>query len=165
MNEVLYSICAASIVTALYRYLAPTDKFGSQIKLLLACFFVLTAVNAVGNALGGWEMPDISTDAAYIDFGGDVKKLTAEETAKELRGRIRETLLQNGISPKKIYIDVNISDSGSISIIEIRLVFDDDGYERDAERAAALVRRVTGAGVKVTAEKLPKVTVKERGSR
>ncbi|MBQ9383965.1 MAG: hypothetical protein IJT87_06985 [Ruminiclostridium sp.] len=163
MSEVLFSICAASIMTAIYRYLAPTEKFGSQIKLLLACFFVLTVTGVVGRALGAWELPDLAkSDGSYTDYSVRVRQLTAEETAKELRGAIRERLTEKGIRPEKIYIDVNISDTGSISIIEIRLVFDDEGYALYADRAVALVRQMTGAKTKVTAETVQRLPIKER---
>ncbi len=163
MSEVLFSICAASIMTAIYRYLAPTDKFGSQIKLLLACFFVLTITGVVGRAFGGWELPKLAeADGSYADYSVRVRQLTAEETAKELRSTIRARLTENGMAPEKIYIDVNISDTGSISISEIRLVFDDNGYAQYAERAVGLVRRMTGTKTKVTAEAVHRSPTKER---
>ena len=155
MNEVLFSICAASMLTAIYRYFAPSDKFGAQIKLLLACFFVLTVIGAVTGAYGGAELPDIANaDGSYNDYTVQIRSMTARETAENLRKAIRERLAEKGIVPEKIYIDVNISDTGCISISEVRLVFTADDHEAYAEKAVVLVRAMTGTETAVTAEKI-----------
>ncbi len=154
MNEVLFSVCAASMLTAIYRYFAPTDKFAAQVKLLLACFFVLTVIGAVSGAYDRLDLPDIAqADGAYNDYTVQIKSMTARETAENLRKTIRERLAEKDIRPEKIYIDVNISDTDCISISEVRLVFTADEYDANAKRAVVLVRRMTGTDVAVTAEK------------
>ncbi|MBQ9484445.1 MAG: hypothetical protein IJU82_09655 [Ruminiclostridium sp.] len=153
MKELLISICVTAVMTGVYKALVPSDKMSSQVKLLVSCFFMVSVINAVSGAVPFWDISDIlDADTSYNDYSVQLEKLTAEETANELRKRISEKLAEENISPEKIYIDVNISDSGSISISEIKLVFIRKEYELHGQRAVVLVRSVTGTKVKVTAE-------------
>lgn len=153
MKEILISICVTAVMTGVYKALVPSDKMSSQVKLLVSCFFMVSVINAVSGAVPFWDISDIlDADTSYNDYSVQLEKLTAEETANELRKRISEKLAEENISPEKIYIDVNISDSGSISISEIKLVFIRKEYELHGQRAVVLVRSVTGTKVKVTAE-------------
>ncbi len=163
MKEVLMSICAAAIMTAVYKALAPTEKFGVQIRLLVSCFFVLTVINAISGAVPFWDISDIiEADMSYNDYSVHLDNTVTEETARELRSRIKEALAEEGISPEKIYIDINISDNGRISINEIKLVFGRKEYEQNAEKAVVLTRNITGTKIKVTAE-LSSLSRKEQG--
>ncbi len=153
MKEVLVSICVTAIMTAVYRALSPTDKFGAQIKLVISCFFAVTVISAVSGIIPFWDISDIlNADTSYNDYSVQLGKLTAEETANSLRRTLTEELAKEGITPEKIYIDVNISDKGSISISEITLVFEQAEYELLAQRAVVLAQRLVGTKTKVTAE-------------
>ena len=153
MKEILLSVCVTAVMTAVYKALAPSDKFSSQIKLLVSCFFVVSVIGAVSGTVGLSDISDIiNADTSYNDYTVQLEKQTAEETAKNLRGIIADELAKEGISPEKIYVDVNISDKGSISISEIKLVFRREDYEANAYRAIVLTRRLTGTKIKVTAE-------------
>ncbi|MBP5604604.1 MAG: hypothetical protein J6X60_03555 [Ruminiclostridium sp.] len=153
MNTILFSICAAALIAAIYKAVAPSDKFGDQIKMLTACFFTVTVIGAVTGTAAEWDISDIiSFDAAYNDYSRDTERLMAEETAKRLRERISEKLAGEKISPEKIYIDINIPDGRSISINEIKLVFRQGDYDSKSERAVVLVKQLVGTRIKVTAE-------------
>ena len=109
MKEILLSVCVTAIMTAVYKALAPSDRFASQIKLLVACFFVVSVIGAVSGASGLIDITDIiNADTSYNDYTVQLEKLTAEETANNLRKVIAEELAKAGISPEKIYVDVNI---------------------------------------------------------
>lgn len=162
MKEILLSVCVTAVMTALYKALAPADKFGAQIKLIVSCFFVVSVINAVGGASGLFDISEIVTsDTSYNDYSVQFEQLTAEETAKRIRDITAEALAAEGIFPKKIYVDINISDKGSISISEIKLVFDEKDYELYSDRAIVLARRTIGTKIKVTAETSPRAK-KER---
>ena len=149
-------------MTGVYKALVPSDKASSQIKLLVSCFFTVSVINAVSGAVPFWDISDIlEADTSYNDYSVQLEKLTADETANALRRRISEKLAEENIVPEKIYVDVNISDSGSISISEIKLVFIRKEYELHGQRAVVLAKSVTGTKVKVTAE-LDSRTEKER---
>ena len=160
MKELLISICVTAIMTGVYKALAPSDKAAPQMKLLVSCFFTVSVISAVSGSVPFWDISGIlGADTSYNDYSVQLEKLTAEETTSELRRRISEKLAEENIVPEKIYIDINISDSGSISISEIKLVFIRKDYELHGQRAVVLVKSITGT--KVTAEPDPR-TEKER---
>ena len=153
MKELLVSICVTAVMTGVYKALVPSDKFSAQIKLLVSCFFIVSVINAVSGTVPFWDISDIlEADTSYNDYSVQLEKLTAKETADVLRRRISEKLAEENIVPEKIYVDVNISESGSISISEIKLVFIRKEYELHGRRAVVLAKNVTGTGIKVTAE-------------
>ncbi len=165
MKNVLFSICAAAIMTAIYRLIAPTDRFGAQIKLLVSCFVIVTVISAVSGEIPAWDISDIlSADTSYNDYAVQLDNAVTEETARKLRDRISEVLAEEEIFPEKIYIDINISDKGRISINEIKLVFGIKEYEEKAERAVVLVQQEVGTRIKVTAE-IASRAEKEQGVR
>ncbi len=156
MKEMVVSVCAAAIITAIYKAIAPTEKFGAQIKLLTACFFLLSAVSAVSGLNSAWDLSDIIIpDGSYNDYSVQFGEQVSGETAAVLRREIAEMLAGENIFPEKIYTDTHISDNGSISINEIKLVFDKEDYALQAEYACVLVRRLVGTSIKVTAEITP----------
>ena len=163
MRQMLFSICAAAVITTLYKALIPTERFSAQIKLLISCFFAVTVINAVSGLNAAWDFSDIlSADTSYNDYTVQVFGFAEEKTADALRAVIYEKLGEEGIVPEKIYIDVNISDNGSISISDIKLVFGSvSDYAAYAERAVALTKRLAGTGTGVTAEITPQAK-KER---
>ena len=152
-------------MTAIYRLIAPTDRFGAQIKLLISCFVILTVINAVSGEIPAWDISDIlGADMSYNDYAVQLDNAVTEETARQLRDRIAEILAEEDIHPEKIYIDINISDKGRISINEIKLVFGMKEYENNAERAAVLIEQEVGTKIKVTAEVSSRAQ-KEQGIR
>ena len=153
MKEVLFSICVTAMLTAVYKALVPADRFGAQIKLLVACFFTVSVINAMCGVVPFWDISEITdTDTSYNDYSVRFRELTADETAGNLRKAISEKLGEHGITPEKIYIDVDISDNGSISISEIKLVFVQKEYGLYAEKAIVLARSVVGTKTKISAE-------------
>ena len=156
MKEMLITICAAAIMTAVYKAIAPTDRFGTQIKLLTACFFILSVISAVSGLNEAWDISDITIpDGGYNDYSVRLGESISEETAAVLRREISERLAEENIFPEKIYIDIHISDNGRISINEIKLVFDSRYLGNTADRAVVLVKKMTGTSIKVTAEPTP----------
>ncbi len=152
MNEIIFGICICAVITAIFRMLIPSDKFEKQVKLVISCFFVVSVMSLIGECAGINDFSDIfDIDTEYVDYSAELYKLTADEVADELRERIKEKLQQEGISTEKIYIGVNISDSGSISISEIGLVLEDFN-EYDAERAVMITRSLVGKETEVEAE-------------
>ncbi|MCR4779477.1 MAG: hypothetical protein K5876_00125 [Ruminiclostridium sp.] len=165
MKEMLVSVCAAALLTAVYKALVPAERSGAQIKLLTACFFVVTAVNAFMGAAGLAELPELTASAGtYNDYTVRVTETVKSETAGALRRAIEERLSEEGIYPEKIYIDVHIADNDRISINEIRLVFAGDDGAPYSERAVAAVRGLVGASVRVSAQTDPR-TASRGGSQ
>lgn len=152
MNNFLFNISAAAIITTVFKLLSPEERYGRQIKLLISCFFIVTIISFFRNSTEFIDFSNIiDTKAPYNDYTVTFEKHTANETANNLRQKIKEHLLEENIIPEKIYIDINITDNSSISINEIRLVFDNI-YSEAAERAVKITRECVENKIKVTLE-------------
>ena len=151
MNNILLNVCVAAIITAVFKMLMPDGRNNRQIRLLISCYFIVSIIN-IFNDNSFFELNDyINIDTEYVDYSLVLKKQTADETANTLRERINQELNEESIFPEKIYIDVNILESSSISISKIRLVFKDIGAI-EAERAVELTRKCTGYEIEVKLE-------------
>ena len=156
MREALLNICTAAVVCGIFRMLVPDKGTGSQVKLLISCFFIIAAANALSGIVGGDLLADIDLggeyENGYVDFSRETQEMTAEETALRLKRIISEKLAEKNIYPEKIYIDINITDGESISISEVKLVFDRASYELYAERAVLEAGKCVGRDTRVSAE-------------
>lgn len=152
MREILFQICAAAMITAVIKAILPSEKCNRQIKLLISCYFIVIVISGFRTASFPLDFfSELSEQTEYHDYSVYFDRQTSEETARLLHDRLTEKLNENGIYPKKIYIDVNIAESSGISISEIRLVLNNQS-EQTRERAVKLVRSYVGTQTKVTIE-------------
>ena len=152
MNSILLSISITAIITAVFKLLVPEERNGRQIKLLISCFFIVTIINIFKDSSSFVDFSSImNVETRYNDYEVIFQKQTADEIANVLRNKIKERLFSEGIVPEKIYIDINISDNSSISISEIKLVFDEISAET-AERAVKISEECVENKIKVTLE-------------
>ena len=152
MNNILLDISITAIITAVFKLLVPEEQCGKQIKLLISCFFIVMVMNVLrdNSFLIDFESI-INSETNYNDYSVTFERQTADETANQLRKQIKAHLSSENIFPQKIYIDINILEGNSISISEIRLVFDDITDEK-AERAVRMTEECVGDEIKVTLE-------------
>ncbi len=140
--DFLVTVCTAAIASALFRMLIPENKFSKQISLLIACVFLLTAVNAVTGAefdlSAPSEISEVNKD--FIGFSGDVNKSLQKKICGDMSDKLYALLRENGITPKQIHVDVNISGLYSISITRVKLVLE----KSDEDKAEAVHRLVSG---------------------
>ena len=151
--EFLTTVCMAAIASALFRLLVPESKYAKQISLLIACVFVLAALNAITGAElslddGSYELSG-STD--YIGFSGDVNRSLQKKICTDMKEKVSAILGENGIYPEQIHINVNISGLYSISITQVKLVFD-KGTQAEADRAIALLSGKLPEDIELKAE-------------
>lgn len=151
----MFQISAAAVLTAVVKALVPSEQYEKQFKILISCFFIAVAANALSSLGPLSDIFDvIGTDAAYNDYTVQVKEQTAGEIASALRTRISDELRKKNIFPEKIYIDVNILGETNISISEVRLVFKKGTSEEEMQRAVSVTRDLTGNEIKVFSEEL-----------
>ena len=152
MNNILLNISITAIITAVFKLLVPEEKNSNQIKLLISCFFIVTVINIFKDCSANIDFSNIiNTDFQYNDYSVVFEKQTADEAANVLRSKIKEQLMLENIIPEKIYIDINISDNSSISISEIKLVFNEISAAT-AERAVEITENCVDNKIKVTLE-------------
>ncbi len=152
MNEILIEISVAAIITAIFKILVPGDTHKEQMKLIISCFFIITAINIFTENTDISEIKDIfRTDITYNDYSVDFERQIAEKTADNLRSKLLAEMEKEQIKPDKIYIDINISDNSSISISKIRLVFPDI-KSSETERAVEITEKCTGNEITIELE-------------
>lgn len=154
MNEIFLDICIAAIIVSVFKILAVGKKNSSQIKMIIACFFILSVIDTLKGNISITLIQDmLKTDVKYNDYTDVLTQQTADEIANSLRERITESLEKEKLTAEKIYIDVNISNNSSISINEIKLVFKDI-ESTEAKRAVMIVKECTGNEIKVSLEEI-----------
>lgn len=134
--QFLSTVCMAAIASALFRMLVPENRFAKQISLLIAGLFVLAGVNAVKGADLSFDKTQYSyeDDAGYIGFSGDINRELQKKICSEMSDKLYTLMNSHGIYPEEIHVIVNISGLYSISITQVKLVFEES---RRSEAAAA----------------------------
>ena len=154
MREIILNICIIAIATALFKMLVPDNSFKKQIGFLISCFFITAVISFITGAnpgfaeiKGDFNVAFGSETAKIADYSGMTLNAQKRAIGEEVSARVRDILQQNNIYPTEIYVIVNISDSLSISINEIKLVLPPDS---DLILTSALVEKEAGDGIKVT---------------
>ncbi len=152
MNDMLFNISMTAILTGIIKALIPDEKFEKQMRLLISVFFLVVCMIFFGK---GFDLSFInelgSIETGYRDYSVQVNQLTAQETAKIVKGNIKEALAGEGIYPEKIYIDTTISDNDSIFITEVKLIFRKIA-EIDSGKAVKLTKSLVGYNTDVVIE-------------
>lgn len=152
MNDMLFNISMTAILTGIIKALIPNEKFEKQMRLLISVFFLVVCMIFFGKGFDLSFINEIcSIETGYRDYSVQVNQLTAQETAKILKGNIKEALAEEGIYPEKIYIDTTISDNDSIFITEVKLIFRKIA-EIDSGKAVKLTKSLVGYNTDVVIE-------------
>ncbi len=143
--------CFLGIVITVFSSLYPSEKFAKQMKIIFSLIFVLSVAKPV---IGGKiTLPEMGkTVAASTERYEAMNEGTYDYFIRSVESNISASLeaLLNEINiyPDKIETSINISDSGSISINEVRLFMEDtDKFPEAKER----ICKAADSDVKVTA--------------
>lgn len=144
--------CFLGIVITIFSSLYPSDKFAKQMKMIFSLIFVISIMKPLLS--GKFDFPIISEAvAASADYYSSLNDNTYDYFIRSVESNIShslETALnEKNIYPKEIETSVNISDSGSISINEVRLVLED---MNDYQEAVKCIREAAESDVTVVAE-------------
>lgn len=151
MKEMIVSVCLVSVATAIFKMLVPEKSFKKQISFLIACFFAISLMSILTK--GKFEV-DFSSEAFnqqndFLDISKRVNEKAYRELGEKLADKIKILLDEEGIKTKQILINVNIPNLYSISISEVRLVFDNP-QSQDAQKAKEVVQNFVGEDIKVS---------------
>ena len=146
-------LCAAALVCAVLRLIAPDAGSGKLFRLLLGAFF-LTACLAPLGWDWSWQWPSLSLDPG--DTPQQLTQQVTEQLAQQVRERVRQVteqaLTARGITADKITVSVDTGEDGSIYIQQVQVYL---AYEY-RERIVAVRQELTQllqTEVSVTAEK------------
>lgn len=135
MNDLLLNVAVIAIATALFRLLIPENTFKKQLSFLISCFFLSAVFFSVTNGQFDLDIGSLTkTTNEYVDFSEQLREHTTRTIAEEMRKEVAALLAEKNITAEEIGIIVNISEVGSISISEIRLVLNEEKDLSEAEK-------------------------------
>ncbi len=132
LNSFIISFCGSCVLLGFLYMLCPSGSMSASVKYVFCLCFVCCIVGAAVT------LP--SPDFSYFDAvqGGEI--LTEQNTAVTAETVFSEALRQQNINFRKIAVDTNKTDDGSIIISKVTVytdeqpqkiyaVIDSDGYE------------------------------------
>lgn len=157
MNEIQLVIISAgmlAVVMNIFESVYPSEKYAKQMRMIFALIFVLTLskplISSIENISDTTESVDVINESITIspDKTLDYFKGSVE---RNISSRLYDILAENSIEVKEIKTSINISESGSISINEVKIA-----AENAAQGAEAvdIVKQETGEDTLVKIEEL-----------
>lgn len=149
-RAIAVAACFLGIVITIFNSLYPSEKFAKQIKTIFSLIFILSIAKPI--AAGKIEFPEIAdTVSASTEYYSSLNDNTysyfissvESNISASLAGKLRE----KNIYPEEIETSINISDSGSISINEVKITLNDMADSFEAKRC---IIDETEQGVTVT---------------
>jgi hypothetical protein len=159
MREVLFNICMVSIALCLFKMLLPETALKKQANFLIACFFLSALLHffTSGNVdLSQGLSPDTFAieEIPHRDFEHEFRaaqeRAVAREVSRAAEFTIAQVLAEQNIFPEQIIANINISDEHSISISEVRLVFQSIDEIESLVKAVHITQKEVGERVLVT---------------
>lgn len=155
MNEIQLVIISAgmlAVVMNIFESVYPSEKYAKQMRMIFALIFVLTLskplISSIENISDTTESVDVINESITIspDKTLDYFKGSVE---RNISSRLYDILAENSIEVKEIKTSINISESGSISINEVKIA-----AENAAQGAEAvdIVKQETGEDTLVKIE-------------
>ncbi|MGN0599852.1 MAG: hypothetical protein ACI4JK_08130 [Oscillospiraceae bacterium] len=155
MNEIQLVIISAgmlAVVMNIFESVYPSEKYAKQMRMIFALIFVLTLskplISSIEKISDTTESVDVinenistSTDKTLEYFKGSVER--------NISSRLYDILAENNIEVKEIKTSINISESGSISINEVKIAA--ENATQGAE-AVDIVKQETGEDTLVKIE-------------
>lgn len=145
LSAIIKSVCIISAAICIVDGLASGTRFKNQMKMLLNLIFALVISAPILQGALNLELPDISQyespdySEADLIYREQIQKQTAENVSEVLKEQINAA----GINCDKIEIDVNISETNSISISSVTISAD------NFEAAAEVIKNSLGAETEV----------------
>ncbi len=132
MRDFVLSLCAAAILIAALRLLAPNGRFEKTLQYAMALFLMLSIISAVLKV--DFSLPEF--EAEKIETTGE-----SELNLAVLKGAITELLLDYGVEVQEIYFNTDILKDGGISITKVTVKTD---QAEDAQKIREIIKSQTG---------------------
>jgi hypothetical protein len=140
-----------SIVISMFDAFYPSEKFNRQMNVIFTLVLILCTITPVLSGKVG--IPDISelvneTNLETEECVGKADEYFKRSVERNISSRIGQYLYENQIECTQIDTNINISDSGSISINEIDVTACDAALEGDI---VDLIQKYIGEDIYVKA--------------
>lgn len=122
LKKVILSACFLSIVISLADSIKPNEKFAKQIKLIFSLLFISGIFVAIANSEFDIDIPvaaDVNELEGYKAVSDTADRAVIYSAESSVNDMVCRILTSRGIGYKKIIVNVNMNDDGSININEI----------------------------------------------
>jgi len=155
MREILLNICLTAIALCMFKMLLPENSMKKQADFLIACFFLASLVFffTSGRISLNYNEDITRVNIPFADFEGAYSEAQGNAVSRETSRAVMQILNNQEIYPQEIVTSVNISDKYSISINEIRLVFESEVEDFDnLTRAVHILQKEVGGNTIISGE-------------
>ncbi|MGN0606731.1 MAG: hypothetical protein ACI4JM_09440 [Oscillospiraceae bacterium] len=143
LNKIIMTACLCGTAVSICDMLCADSRYSKQINFILSLVFVTGIITPVSYALKNFDVS--AAMSGIYEYNTDRAK-NNEEYIKYLKRAVedninasfRDILESEGISVRKIYSEVDISENYSISIIKAGIECD------DFEKAAEIIKSTAG---------------------
>lgn len=145
------AICFTMLASVLLRMVCPEGNFTRLLRIILGVF-VLCALVAPPRGISGVEMEWGEYEETMVqaeEFAGQAAERSQEMMTASLESLIRQELIKNEISFKKVSVLMDTSEEGRIVIRQIQVTL---SQGQDVERAESLLKESLGLETEVTAD-------------
>lgn len=130
------AVCATAVVCTLLRHLFPDNRLGEQGRTLLPCLFFCVLLSPISSLSSAVKLPDFTSQSTNetADLSARMKQQLTAQVNDTLLQMVNRSLAGYGWSAKKVVVDMDIAEDGSIEMGQITLYVD----EMVARRATAV---------------------------
>ncbi len=134
-RKIAGTACFLGIVITIFSSLYPSEKFAKQMKIIFSLIFILSVVKPF--LAGRIDIPEINGTVAastekYEAMNEEAYYYFISSVESNISASLETALNEIGIYPVKIETSINISDSGGISINEVRLFLENEDKADEA---------------------------------
>lgn len=144
------AVCTAAVVCTLLDRLFPESGLGRQGRLLLPCVFLCVLLGPLSGGFSGAKIPNFTPrkpiDSAVLT--ARMRQQTVQLVNEELLAMVNQSLATYGWSAKKVVADMDIDESGSISMGQI-VVYVDESVAKRATAVRQVAEKRLGTSVTV----------------
>lgn len=149
VGKIVLTACLLAVGISALEMLYPDGKFHKQIKLLFSMVFIISLAGPI--TAGNFEFPqfDLSPEVEYSNLQARSEEEFISLTEKNIAEALKTKLDSQNLSVKEISVRINISDSQSISISEVKIICPENG---DCEKIRGITADEVGADTQISIE-------------
>jgi len=139
----------------MFKMLLPDNSAKKQVDFLIGCFFLASIVFffTSGRVNFAYGVEYTNENIQYVNFDEAYGNAQSAAVNRELGAHFKRVLADEDIFVTEILINTNISDKYSISINEIRLVFENEAEDfEDLSRAIHIIQKEVGDRILISGE-------------
>lgn len=130
-------LCVAAIAITLIELLMPSGKMEKTVRFALGAFMICMVASPLLSLFNDIDFNFESSEDVALNIDESISSDTYELAKDNIESLVTTLLSQNGISPKKVEVSMDINEDTGIDISKI-IIYLDKGQEALAQEAKSL---------------------------